>query len=163
MTATSETPLYRLTAPFFGPDNVLYDEGAEIEFDGCPNAEMQPLNDSAGDKYEKFIRSLPDGKTPPLEEIVEKAMNARHAIKSEEVQGILDNLRRMIEPNKNATAEVIAPVMRGDVPLMGNDPRARAKMKKNQTSTISQMATPDQYQERLAEATKARLAQRIGS
>ncbi len=53
-------PAYRILSStgFYGPDDHLYGEGAEIYFDGEPNEEMEPLNELARLKLVQFIEKL---------------------------------------------------------------------------------------------------------
>lgn len=53
-------PAYRILSStgFYGPDDHLYGEGAEIYFDGEPNEEMEPLNELARLKLIQFIEKL---------------------------------------------------------------------------------------------------------
>lgn len=55
-----DRPMYRVlaTAGFFGPDHTLYDEGSEVYYDGEPNEELEPLNQSAHDKIVVFLEKL---------------------------------------------------------------------------------------------------------
>jgi hypothetical protein len=57
---TNETPKWRVlaTAGFFGPDDTLYEEGAEIWYDGEPNEELEPLNQAAHDKLISYLERL---------------------------------------------------------------------------------------------------------
>lgn len=59
-TPKSDTPMWRVlaTAGFFGPDHTLYDEGMEIEYDGEPNEELEPLNQAAHDKLVVYLEKL---------------------------------------------------------------------------------------------------------
>lgn len=56
----SDVPVWRVlaTAGFFGPDHTLYDEGSEIEFEGEPNEELEPLNQAAHDKLVIYLEKL---------------------------------------------------------------------------------------------------------
>lgn len=53
-------PAYRILSStgFYGPDDHLYGEGAEIYFDGEPNEEMEPLNELGRLKLVQFIDKL---------------------------------------------------------------------------------------------------------
>jgi hypothetical protein len=55
-------PTYRVLAlaGFFGPDDTLYSEGAEIYFDGEPNEELEPLNALAEEKMQAYLQKLDD-------------------------------------------------------------------------------------------------------
>lgn len=57
---STDRPAYRIlaTAGFFGPDDTLYEEGTEIFFDGEPNEEMEPLNESARVKLKALLEKL---------------------------------------------------------------------------------------------------------
>lgn len=61
---TNERPMFRITATagFFGPNDTLYEEGAEIYLpEGLePCVEMEPMNDSAKVLYTKMIDNLDD-------------------------------------------------------------------------------------------------------
>lgn len=60
MSNENETPYWRVlaTAGFFGPDHALYEEGAEIYYDGEPNEELEPLNPAAHKKMIAFLENL---------------------------------------------------------------------------------------------------------
>jgi hypothetical protein len=53
-------PAWRVLNPngFFGPDDHLYPEGEEIYFEGEPNEELEPLNDSARQKLVSYLERL---------------------------------------------------------------------------------------------------------
>lgn len=53
-------PAYRVlaVAGFFGPDDHLYELDSEIYFDGEPNEELEPLNESARDKMMTYLERL---------------------------------------------------------------------------------------------------------
>lgn len=53
-------PAYRVLAihGFFGPDDHLYQEGDEFYFDGIPNEELEPLNESARLRMIDLIEEL---------------------------------------------------------------------------------------------------------
>lgn len=55
-----ERPAYRVldVAGFFGDDDTLYTEGAEIVFDGEPAVEMEPLNEAARVKMIALLEKL---------------------------------------------------------------------------------------------------------
>lgn len=57
---SNDRPAYRVLAPagFFGPDDHLYVEGAEIYFDGEPNLEFEPLNSKAHEAMNAYIDKL---------------------------------------------------------------------------------------------------------
>lgn len=59
-TTDKERPAYRVLAihGFYGPDDHLYQEGDEIYFDGVPNEELEPLNESARDRMIAFLEEL---------------------------------------------------------------------------------------------------------
>lgn len=58
----AERPAYRVldVAGFFGDDDTLYAEGAEIYFDGEPSIEMEPLNEPARVKMIALLERLDD-------------------------------------------------------------------------------------------------------
>ncbi len=60
MTIATDRPAYRIlaTAGFFGPDDNLYPEGSEIYYDDEPNEEMEPLNELAADRLNKYLEKL---------------------------------------------------------------------------------------------------------
>lgn len=53
-------PAYRIlsTHGFYGPDDNLWPEGAELYFDGEPNEEMEPLNAVAETKLRLYLERL---------------------------------------------------------------------------------------------------------
>lgn len=106
------TPRYRLIQPFYA-DDMFIAEGEVIEFAGIPNEAMEPLNESARVKMTEFLKALPGGRTPPLEQTVAKAMAER-------------------------PREVTLPRLNEEKPLMGNlkadgsvnfDPKAEPSVK----------------------------------
>lgn len=60
MSISNDRPAYRILAVygFYGPDDHLYGEGEEIYFDGEPNEEMEPLNESARVKLVAYLEKL---------------------------------------------------------------------------------------------------------
>jgi hypothetical protein len=66
---------YQLEKPFYADDNYI-DEGEIIEFDGMPNEAMKPLNEEARHNQAVFFE-LNGGRTPPLADMMEKAMRER--------------------------------------------------------------------------------------
>lgn len=55
-----ERPAYRVldNAGFFGDDDTLYSEGAEIIWEGEPSLEMEPLNETARIRYLIMVEKL---------------------------------------------------------------------------------------------------------
>lgn len=59
-----ESPVYRLKAPFFGPDDHLYAEGEILIYEDEPNPEMEPMNELAQDAMRTYLKKLDEhGKT----------------------------------------------------------------------------------------------------
>ncbi len=56
-----DKPTYRLLSPFFGPNDHLYEEGDVIVFGGCPNEDMEPLNEPARAKLRAYVEALDAG------------------------------------------------------------------------------------------------------
>lgn len=58
----AERAAYRIlsTAGFFSDNDTLYEEGAEIYFDGEPSVEMEPLNQLARQRYTEMLEKLDD-------------------------------------------------------------------------------------------------------
>lgn len=54
----SEFPRYELLAPFYAPNDTLFPEGFELEFDGTPNEFMRPLNEAARKKMAEYMPSV---------------------------------------------------------------------------------------------------------
>lgn len=132
-------PRYELIQPFFGPDHVLYPEGVELKYDGTPNEWMRPLNGAAHEKYEQYMRSLPDGRSEPLEKIVERAMIARPRLDTPDAaQQIIDALKMMLKPTEVARGKktILLPVSEQEKPIMGDDPRVLAAQKRASKVTI---------------------------
>lgn len=71
-----EFPRYKLLQPFYA-DDVLWAEDEVIEFGGIPNEAMEPLNAAAKKKFREFLDLLPGGRTPPLAESIQAAMEDR--------------------------------------------------------------------------------------
>ena len=57
---SNDVPVWRVlaTAGFFGPDHTLYEEGSEVEYEGEPNEELEPLNQAAHDKLIAYLETL---------------------------------------------------------------------------------------------------------
>lgn len=55
-----QTPVYRLLQPFFSPDDNYFPEGDEIEYEGVPNHQMEPVNEAAHQVFAEWLGSLPD-------------------------------------------------------------------------------------------------------
>lgn len=138
--AVQDMPRYELVQAFFAPDHVLYQEGSILNFDGTPNEWMRPLNAAAERAYENYMRSLPDGRSEPLEKVVEKAMLARPRIEdSNAATQIIDALKQLLKPaeaSKHARV-VLQPVGDQEKPVMGNDPRALKEIQKRQAVKMS--------------------------
>lgn len=66
---------YELEKPFFADDTYI-DEGEVIEYGGMPNEAMKPLNDEARHNLKIFFK-INGGKTPPVGDMMEKAMRER--------------------------------------------------------------------------------------
>ncbi len=78
--APEETPVYELTAPWYSPDDVYYPAGTQVEdITGSiiPNENMVPLNEAAELRMEEYLARLPHQGTPPMEYIIEAAMQLR--------------------------------------------------------------------------------------
>lgn len=60
MSVPSDRPAYRILAVygFYGPDDVMYNEGDCIVYDGEPNEEMEPLNELARVKLTEYLEKL---------------------------------------------------------------------------------------------------------
>jgi hypothetical protein len=71
-----DLPRYKLLQPFYA-DDVLWAEDEVIEFGGCPNEAMEPLNAPARKRMREFLDSLPGGRTMPLADAVAAAMEER--------------------------------------------------------------------------------------
>jgi hypothetical protein len=137
--AEQELPQYELVQPFYAPDSVLYQEGTILGFDGIPNEWMRPLNARAEAAYDAYMRSLPDGRSEPLEKVVERAMMARPRIEdSNAASQIIDALKLLLRPAEaNRNAKVVArPVGDLEKPVMGNDPRALKDIETRRTTTM---------------------------
>jgi hypothetical protein len=61
LSALDETPRYRMLAPMFLEDETWRDAGTIIEYNGCPNENMEPLNDTAGRRMKAYQAQLDDG------------------------------------------------------------------------------------------------------
>ncbi len=69
-------PKYRLIEPFYA-DDVRFDTGTILEFDGCPNEMMEPLNDEAIEKMEAYQAFLAQfGKPKDTGDLMREAMEA---------------------------------------------------------------------------------------
>lgn len=57
---SNEKPAYRILAVhgFYGPDDHLHELDSKIYFDGEPNEEMEPLNESARVRLQTFLNKL---------------------------------------------------------------------------------------------------------
>lgn len=76
-----ELPRYRLIEDFFGPDNTLHHatengQPAEIEFDGPPNEQMEPLNEPARVKMQAYLEELRAGAIAKAEKDAEENTSA---------------------------------------------------------------------------------------
>ena len=58
MSDVLERPRYRLTAPFFAPNDTLYPEGTTITWLDTPNEFMVPLNEAANSKMRDWLDFL---------------------------------------------------------------------------------------------------------
>jgi hypothetical protein len=96
---------YRILSSFFGPDDHLYGEGDCIVFDGEPNEEMEPLNEMAQERLNRFYEKL-DG--------FAKAVAAKNG------RSFAGRSRSLDEAVSLASQDA-----RRNVPLMGNDPKVQ--------------------------------------
>ena len=130
-------PKYMVMEPgYYSPDDIYYPAGAIFEdLTGriIPNECMEPQNASAERNMRAYLNSLPMvGATPPLDLIVEAAMQIRpkngdEALTTAEFQGLL--LQRALElkaqkqgllPRDTAAPERQLPKQMGNVPIMSN-------------------------------------------
>lgn len=51
-------PVFRLLAPWFGPDDTLHPEGSIIAWDGGLNEHMEPMNAAAEEKMRDYLTHL---------------------------------------------------------------------------------------------------------
>lgn len=59
--SNDDLPLYRALAPLWLEDETLHDVGTEIIYLGDPNEHMEPLNEAARERSEKYMQELEDG------------------------------------------------------------------------------------------------------
>ena len=128
-----ERPAYRVldVAGFYGDDDTLYAEGAEIFFDGEPSVEMEPLNEPARVKMNQMLERLGEEGRKAAEKAgrpwsgrprtLDGALELASAIQRQEMAVMGAEKHR----------ETIAPVHQDTVPLMGQpEKRGRGRPKK---------------------------------
>ena len=128
-----ERPAYRIldVAGFFGDDDTLYAEGAEIFFDGEPCVEMEPLNEAARIKMNILLERLDD----EGRKAAEKA-GRPWAGRPRTLDGALElasaiQRKDMAVMGAEKHKESIAPVNQPETPLMGQtEKRGRGRPKK---------------------------------
>jgi len=92
-----EKARYKLLKPFYVSDQYIA-EDTEIEWTGCPNEQMEPLNEPAIERMTAYLKTLEGGRTPRVEDLMYQQM-----------------LKRPKE-----TAEITIPKAVQDVPQMGS-------------------------------------------
>ena len=128
-----ERPAYRVldVAGFYGDDDTLYAEGAEIFFDGDPSIEMEPLNEPARAKMNLMLERLDDEGRKAAEKAgrpwagrprtLDGALELASAIQRQE----------MAVMGAEKHKETITPVVQETVNLMGQpEKRGRGRPKK---------------------------------
>lgn len=128
-----ERPAYRVldVAGFYGDDDTLYAEGAEIFFDGEPSVEMEPLNEAARIKMNALYERLDEEGRKAAEKAgrpwsgrprtLDGALELASAIQRQEMAVMGAEKRK----------ESITPVNQEETPLMGQpEKRGRGRPKK---------------------------------
>jgi len=121
----SNTPRYRLLAPCYLEDDTLHVEGEEIWYTGCPNEEMEPLNELARVRSREYIDSLDD------------AARAVAAAKNRPFTGRLTDHAALDQAIDDVRAEqrakTVLPVSREDVPIRPDLATPAQKAKRDAT------------------------------
>ena len=128
-----ERPAYRVLDPagFFGPDDTLYLEGAEIYLDTEPSVEMEPLNEAARKKMEALLNKLDDMGRAVAEKLgrpfVGRPRNLEGAL---ELATSIERQNRSVMGDKNKHVDSIETIAKEDVPQLGTPKRGPGRPKK---------------------------------
>lgn len=129
----SQRPAYRVLDPagFYGPDDNLWPENAEIYFDGEPNEQMEPLNVAAHQRLTTYLNRLDDFAKIAAEKAGRPFVGRPRSLDGAIAIATQDMRNSMSIMGKKEEVTSIAPMNKGDVPETGsiNAKRARGRPK----------------------------------
>lgn len=130
-----ERPAYRVldVAGFYGDDDTLYAEGAEIFFDGEPCVEMEALNEPAREKMEVLLQRLDDAGRAAAEKAGRAYVGRPRTLDGglELATAIQRQEMAVMGAEKHSAKEGISPVIREEAPIFGQtEKRGRGRPKK---------------------------------
>lgn len=122
-----ERPAYRVldTAGFFGDDDTLYAEGAEIYFDGEPCVEMEPLNESARIKMIALLERLDDEGRKVAEKLGRPYVGRPRSLEGGLALASALQRQEMAVMGAEKHSEQIAPVQAGEANTFGDNNKRR--------------------------------------
>lgn len=117
-----ERPAYRIldVAGFFGPDDTLYEYLSEIEYDGVPALEMEPLNESARIRYIELLERQDTEARKVAEKLGRPFIGRpRSSDGGYEIATAIQKMDMNLMGNQNKNVDTIAPLNRDEAPTMG--------------------------------------------
>lgn len=127
---TNERPMFRITATagFFGPNDTLYEEGAEIYFDGEPCVEMEPVNEAARVKYTAMIEKLDELGRKTAEKLGRPYTGYRRDLSGAlEIATLVQKQEMAVMNAPKKEAEMIEKVEKEEAPVLGRRKPGRPK------------------------------------
>lgn len=128
-----ERPAYRVldVAGFYGDDDTLYAEGAEIFFDGEPCVEMEALNEPARIKMEALLTRLDDAGRAAAEKAGRPYVGRPRSLDGALELATAIQRQEMAVMGAEKRHENITPVQQEEVPTFGQtEKRGRGRPKK---------------------------------
>lgn len=127
-----ERPAYRVldVSGFYGDDDTLYMEGAEIEFDGEPCVEMEPLNQAAQVKMEALLQKLDDAGRAAAEKAGRPYVGRPRTLDGGLELATAVQRKEMAVMGAEKRHETITPLVKEEVATFGNEKRGRGRPKK---------------------------------
>lgn len=89
MRVPSDRPVYRLTEPFFDPQDNYHPAEKVVVFNGIPNQSMMPLNDLAREKYDAYMDKL-DEDLKLVCDLEKRPFTAHHRVYDEPEDDFVD-------------------------------------------------------------------------
>jgi len=128
-----ERPAYRVldVAGFYGDDDTLHVENSEIYFDGDPCIEMEPLNESARVKMSELLEKLDNEGRKAAEKAGRPYVGRPRTLDGALELASAIQRQEMAVMGAEKHKESISPVLRDDIPLLGQaEKRGRGRPKK---------------------------------
>lgn len=128
-----ERPAYRIldTSGFFGPNDTLYEYLDEIEFDGEPAEQMEPLNEAARVKYLALLEKLDAEGRKTAEKLGRPFTGRPRSIDGAiEIATAVQHLNMSPMGNKDKNTDSIAPLNKDEPQMFGTAKRGPGRPKK---------------------------------